>query len=207
MKPSPKAPKPGPLPFKSSMTSYGLHQTILQRPKCAEAIGAIAVDWVETENLLATIYSQLIFGMSPVSLGGEGIALESFMLIPNIHTKLTILREAAKYRFKDSALIVRFYAALQAIQDAGDERNKIMHGSWALSDREPDKLIWTKPWTKVADAMVYGTAELWAVVQTMQEAHNGLNDLFWNEMAPILKTQSQGIISRIASIHNIKNGS
>lgn len=197
--------KRGPEPFKGSGADIDPAAVVLQRPECAALIGAIAVEWVHMETVLARIYSYLVNGVNPFGRDlGEVIAAESFDLVPSLQVKRTILLAAARRRF-DNDLVDRFAGLLKQYQEAATKRNDIIHGTWLLSDEYPDKLIWSKPITQFAKARVYGVVDFKAILESIEQVAKQFDALFRDEMSPILEAAFKVDLLWLADAQNVKD--
>ena len=120
-----------PKPFKESLRCA--RDAIKERPQLLNHIGIIATMWTHVDHSLGLLLSRILDTEAVVgtamyfSLIGEKAcdaamkAATEVKLSPNLNTKFIELMNATKLPRKD--------------------RNKIVHGLWAISDQRPDSLV------------------------------------------------------------------
>jgi hypothetical protein len=121
---------------------------LLERPAHAARIAAIACQWTGVENQLAELLSGA-FGYSEKNEAGSHsvsrnwIALAAMRETETIRVRLKIINSTFGAVLKDrgSSLLVDWEKLEKDLQARGRERNAVVHGNWALSDRYPAALI------------------------------------------------------------------
>lgn len=115
--------------------NYAVGALVLKnRPDLCAAIGKCIAIWGQVDNEMGNLFSLL--------LGTESdAALEVFLSLRRFSNQRDALSAAAKHRLQGEELHV-FEAILGVYKSLEDERNKLAHGCFGISDDDPDVLFW-----------------------------------------------------------------
>jgi hypothetical protein len=153
-------------------------------------IGAISVAWENLRSLSSLMYSLLATGHRGTTGTPEMIAMETFDQIDAVPLRCEILRLASRRRLAGQ-LLERFEHEIGLIQNLSGERNLLVHGIWLHNPKYPGSHIVTKSMSGIFKAKVYSKRRLLHTLSKIAAAEKRLYDLFWNEVAPILKLAAE----------------
>jgi hypothetical protein len=133
---------PQPIPPGKQCSLDFRRNAVLERPKLAPYIGAIAMHWNEIESRLGVFLASL--------MGGEAKTI--------VRVYLALQTDGGRKATLDTVTSLKLPAAdLQKFQEIRktiggrySERNKAVHGSWGISPEYPDDLLWYDPRETVA---------------------------------------------------------
>jgi hypothetical protein len=187
----------GPKKLPEGSQCYAYHDSLLQRPRCAALIGAIAAAWSAAESFLSNYYAELLFGptMDNVPIPpGAWIAMETFDTLVSFQQRRTMLLVAARRRqlFSDGEM-KQLEGALKKLQEAHDDRIIAAHGRWYLCDDLPDALVWMKG-AGSTDAWVYNEAVFSDKLARITQRSDELHRLFTNTFTPKLRGATEDFI-------------
>jgi hypothetical protein len=152
-------------------------------------IGLIAAEWSSVESMLAQFCAFVIFGLREVSKQdlGEYIALDVMERTTSFQGKVVNLLRALEFRFGlDDPHYVEFGKRLKALERVQKERNYVVHGRWALSDKHPKSLIW-RGRVSHAEMEVYHESDFEAVLQKILKAEGNVSMYFGSKFQPRLQ--------------------
>lgn len=176
------------------------------RPQCALLIGAIAGQWSFMEGTLSNYFASFIFGMQTVmEIGGQVAAIEAFETIQAFPQKKSILLAIAKTRGLPEPTLRKFESLLDRVERCQRRRNRIMHARWAVSETEPDGLIYRNKVTDYAAAELYSAQDFNEVIVTLDQVFVELFALFRDEIAPHLKVVADTHVGHIIARHERKD--
>ena len=159
-----------PQPFSKDRSVSWYDRAIMDRPEMAARIGLVTTQWAIFENILAQMFATMLFGpdvreaIAEATLidGGENVALtikgteslgetislQALGALESLTAKLDVISAVLKPRISDE-LYLHFQNDLRKdIRRRARERNRVVHGPWALCDDYPDDLIYTRPGEK-----------------------------------------------------------
>lgn len=137
-----------PMPQPFSARSWTPHPAaVLQRPKHAALIGAIAAEWTQVElaltRLLAGAFGKTLFDAAgePQDVQHHPVALAAMKAAESIRARLRIFELSLTPMLSGTTLQQRWEELQTALKRRARERNKIVHGHWGISDEAPNDLL------------------------------------------------------------------
>jgi len=132
-----------PQPVKrKDMKGRGGPKIVLERPRLAALIGAIASEWGSIDDDLGEIFDMLTTG-SPTPQpwhSGSAVAAVVFSKFTSLGSKLDVIRSVASLRLSAED-VGEFGELSEKLRRLAKERNKIVHAKWLISDEYPDDLL------------------------------------------------------------------
>lgn len=134
-----------PQPISPTSSSVPL-KVVLNRANLAAYIGAIAAEWTHVEDQLMHLLATA-FGSSARGVNGEfginlnWIAKAAIEETETIRVRLKIMDVTLGALVKGKSVEAEWGSLRNNLQKRSTERNRIVHGQWALSDEYPDALL------------------------------------------------------------------
>jgi hypothetical protein len=158
------------------------------------------------EGTLSSYFSLLLFGVQYfMDLRGQVAAIEAFEGIQAFPQKKSILLAAARTRDVPESALLKFEKLLDRVERCQRRRNRIMHGRWAISDTEPDGLIYSNKVTDYAAAELYVAKDFNEVIVALDQVFVELSHLFRDEIAPHLKVVADSYVGHIIASQQRKD--
>ena len=125
---------PQPIHYSTGIPVDFRPEVLFRRPQLALHIALISYLWNEIEAKIGVFLAILS--------GNEGKTVISiFTAIQSDVAKRRIIDTIAELNLNEAEQ-TKFQAILKKISERYVERNRIVHGSWGISPRYPDKLLW-----------------------------------------------------------------
>lgn len=106
---------------------------ILRRPTLAAMIAAVASNWTRVENDLAELFVGLLGE-------DEDAALAIYLELIDQSVRKAAFDALARTKLKPESL-QQFEALFNKVRKKAKQRNRMVHGFWAVSNEHPDGLI------------------------------------------------------------------
>jgi hypothetical protein len=157
---------------------------LAMRPEIAKRLGILCGEWSRMEQCLAMIFAGFLDASSD-----EALELDAFERVQTVRNKAAILRSLCELRVKDATLRKRFGDALAKIERLSQERNRYVHGRWAIVSRAKDKIVLTGPMGPRVrtERVLVRPLEFDALHKTMQRENLALWKLFDRVIRPALE--------------------
>jgi hypothetical protein len=108
---------------------------VLRRPQLAAYIAAISNFWNEIEARISIFLAAL--------LGGEAsTVITIFLALKSDASKRQIIDSVVAMKLDDN-LKPTFTDAMKVLGARSEERNRMIHGGWGVSNDYPDELLWS----------------------------------------------------------------
>lgn len=127
-------------------TATAKPKVVLDRPKLAALIGALAAEWGFIDRTLADTFNLIGFA-KPVPVGAHAtdpLAAAVFDALISLPTRLAALQAVVKLRLPD-AEVEDFEKIAKELRRRAIERAEYIHSSWNISSDYPDDLIVIQP--------------------------------------------------------------
>lgn len=124
------------------LAARGGPKIILERPKLAALIGAIAAEWGDIDNLLADIFNFVSLSR-PIPIGAHSRSDLAHAIFDNLVAfpiRIEVIASVMKLRMT-LEIQDEFFALAQQIRRKASERNDLIHARWHICDKYPDDLI------------------------------------------------------------------
>lgn len=153
---------------------------LLERPDLAALIGCICSDWANVEDLLGTLYGNLMGVYLPTTPGAEPalhpVARQIFSEINTIHSRVNLVKKLAAWVIRDEDKKTEMLKVLDEIKNAGKGRNKVAHGIWGICESESDALIYTPDF---GHKMIYKKSDFEEILSKIHEAQAKLRRVLY----------------------------
>jgi hypothetical protein len=160
---------------KAARDHLTLKRAVASRRRLAALLGIIAAEWSYADTLLGFFFAELI--------GSRNMpTAEAYSKILSDKNKAHIVLALAS-QISDTALRARFKTAVNDLQHCGTDRNKYIHGKWAIHPAFPKELVLLTPKRSyLEEARLYGasdfnklineirriTVRLWKMLDTLE---------------------------------------
>ena len=152
---------------------------VLERPKLAALLGAIAAQWGFVDRSLLDIFERA----TSKSFHRDEVATTIFDTLGAQGPKLDLIERMIELRLPDETK-KKWKAIRKMIRDRSGERNPLIHGAWNISDAHPHELILLKV---SGQAILYTERDFVEILDRVVELSNSVND-FVIEVANAKKT-------------------
>jgi hypothetical protein len=130
---------PQPIPHRADIKPFNNRpRIILERPKLAALIGAIAAEWGTIDDCLVGIYDTAVSHPGGVARAVNPVNVAVFEELGALNPRLDIIETVLKMRLP--SLSEKFAGLRKALRKSAGERAKFVHQNWSVSDDFPDDL-------------------------------------------------------------------
>jgi hypothetical protein len=142
-----------------------------ERPRLAALLGCVANAWAVVETKMANEFQYLLSMRTLPS--ADDAADELFDSTNIVPQKIQLLRAVHNVRVRDEEMQRRFNAVADTVRSAYEERSRLLHSAWGVSDHPAYKesIIKVKPYRMdQRDSQPYNEAALMASILLINKA-------------------------------------
>lgn len=127
-----------PQPFRQSQVLGADEAALEKRPELAKHVGIVTSRWSYLESRLADLLGYML-------KADQHIGTLMYMPVKSEQARLAVLQSVAEDRLSPG-MVEKFMKLKERISKTGRQRDRVVHGLWAVSDKKPNSLIWIDPW-------------------------------------------------------------
>lgn len=141
---------PGSVPKDVTGFTMGPRELARREPACMAMVAAVAVAWTELERTLAFLVGNALgasekLPFDTVRTAPNWVARVAIENAETIRTKIKFSKAVVRPMLEGTDFLDQWSVLERRLQDRADERNRIVHAQWAVSEKLPGELVRMRP--------------------------------------------------------------